>query len=70
MQVLRKNSETVIMCNAEHKNISIFTSDSKIIRKLDSLANDYPEYYKCTANFDNEKCYSVPKNFFRVQRPF
>ena len=71
METLKKRTgNTIIMCNAEDKDISIYTSDEKIIRKLDSLVDDFPGYYKCTASDGDEKSYRVPKNFFKVQRPY
>ena len=42
----------------------VFTRDKSVIRKLDSLVNEFPEVYKCIGETDIDKTYSMPKEDF------
>lgn len=42
----RAEQEVVINFNSEDKTASIYTADPAFIRKMDSLAEDYPEAVK------------------------
>lgn len=51
--------ETIINFNAGKSDAVVFTRDKAVIRKLDSLVNDFPEVYKCIGETDIDKIYSM-----------
>ena len=47
----------------------VFTRDKAVIRKLDSLVNEFPEVYKCIGETDIDKTYSMPKQYVSYRKP-
>ena len=39
--------ETIINFNREEKEVSVYTADPTMIRKLDRFCSEQPEYFKC-----------------------
>ena len=51
------------------ENSLVFTRDKFVIRKLDSLVNEFPEVYKCIGETDIDKTYSMPKQYVSYRKP-
>ena len=47
----------------------LYTADPAIIRKLDSLVNDYPNIFKCIGGSDIDKTYEMPKSVVTYRKP-
>lgn len=61
--------ETIINFNVAESDAVVFTRDKSVIRKLDSLVNEFPEVYRCIAETDIDKTYSMPKQFVSYRKP-
>lgn len=67
----RSEQETVIRWDAENRTASIDTADPVTIRKLDKLAVDYPDTYRC-ARVDDiypAKRYEMLVKYIRFGKP-
>ena len=47
MKLSKYEQETIINFNVAESDAVVFTRDKAVIRKLDSLVNEFPEIYKC-----------------------
>lgn len=70
----KAEQEVVINFNSEDKTASIYTADPAFIRKMDSLAEDYPEAVKILEIYRLRgevvaKKYECPKKLITVRRP-
>ena len=61
--------ETIINFNVAEADAVLFTRDKSVIRKLDSLVNEFPEVYKCINETDIDKTYSMPKQYVSYRKP-
>ena len=61
--------ETIINFNVAEADAVVFTRDKSVIRKLDSLVNEFPEVYKCIGETDIDKTYSMPKQYVSYRKP-
>ena len=61
--------ETIINFNVAESDAVVFTRDKFVIRKLDSLVNEFPEVYKCIGETDIDKTYSMPKQYVSYRKP-
>ena len=61
--------ETIINFNVAESDAVVFTRDKAVIRKLDSLVNEFPEVYKCIGETDIDKTYSMPKQYVSYRKP-
>ncbi len=61
--------ETIINFNVAESDAVVFTRDKVVIRKLDSLVNEFPEVYKCIGETDIDKTYSMPKQYVSYRKP-
>ena len=61
--------ETIINFNVAESDAVVFTRDKSVIRKLDSLVNEFPEVYKCISETDIDKTYSMPKQYVSYRKP-
>ena len=69
MKITRYEQETIINFNAEEKTAIVYTLDPAVIRKLDSLVNDYPDTFKCEKVTDIDKTYEMPKSAVTYRKP-
>ncbi len=60
--------ETIINFNVAESDAVVFTRDKAVIRKLDSLVNEFPEVYKCIGETDIDKTYSMPKKYVSYRK--
>lgn len=61
--------ETIINFNVAESDAMVFTRDKAVIRKLDSLVNEFPDVYKCIGESDIDKTYSMPKQYVSYRKP-
>lgn len=61
--------ETIINFNVAEADAVVFTRDKSVIRKLDALVNEFPEVYRCIAETDIDKTYSMPKQYVSYRKP-
>lgn len=61
--------ETIINFNVAESDAVVFTRDKAVIRKLDSLVNEFPEVYKCIGETDIDKTYSMSKQYVSYRKP-
>ncbi len=62
MKMTRYEQETIINFNAEEKSATLYTRDPAVIRRIDTLVNDYPDTFKCIGDTDIDKTYEMPKS--------
>lgn len=67
----RAEQEIVIVWDAESRTATIDTADPVTIRKLDRLAEQYPEEYRLVSEdvLYNAKRYEVPAKYIRFGKP-
>lgn len=61
--------ETIINFNVAKSDAVVFTRDKVVMRKLDSLVNEFPDVYKCIGETDIDKIYSIPKQYVSYHKP-
>lgn len=67
----KAEQETHVRWDAEERIAHIYTANSKDIRRLDKLVEDYPNVYKCTwidGQFAAKK-YEVAMEYIRFRKP-
>ncbi len=69
MKLSKYEQETIINFNVAESDAVVFTRDKAVIRKLDSLLNEFPEVYKCIGETDIDKTYSMPKQYVSYRKP-
>ena len=69
MKLSKYEQETIINFNVAESDAVVFTRDKAVIRKLDSLVNEFPEVYKCIGVTDIDKTYSMPKQYVSYRKP-
>lgn len=69
MRLSKYEQETIINFNVAESDAVVFTRDKAVIRKLDSLVNEFPEVYKCIGKTDIDKTYSMPKQYVSYRKP-
>ena len=69
MKLSKFEQETIINSNVAESDAVVFTRDKAVIRKLDSLVNEFPEVYKCIGETDIDKTYSMPKQYVSYRKP-
>lgn len=69
MKLSKYEQETIINFNVAESDAVVFTRDKSVIRKLDSLVNEFPEVYKCIGETDIDKTYSMPKQYVSYRKP-
>ncbi len=69
MKFTRSEQETIINFNAEEEMASVYTRDSVVMRRMDTLVNSFPEVYRCTKATDIDKTYEMPKSYVSYRKP-
>ena len=69
MKMTRYEQETIINFNAEEKSATLYTRDPAVIRRIDTLVNDYPDTFKCIGETDIDKTYEMPKSAVTYRKP-
>lgn len=69
MKLLRTEQETIINFNAGEETATVYTRDPAIMRKFDTLINEYPDTFRCIAYTDIDKTYEIPKTVVSYRKP-
>ena len=69
MKITRYEQETIINFNAEDKTATLYTRDPTVMRRVDSLVNDYSNTFKCIGETDIDKTYEFPKSAVTYRKP-
>ena len=69
MKLSKYEQETIINFNVAESDAVVFTRDKAVIRKLDSLVSEFPEFYKCIGETDIDKTYSMQKQYVSYRKP-
>ncbi len=69
MKLSRLEQETVINFNAEERTATLYTRDPAVIRKMDSLVNEFPEVFRCIGETDIDRTYEMPKTAITYRKP-
>ena len=65
----RQEQETIINYNAGEQTASVYTRDKTVMRRLDALVIDFPDYYRLIGETDIDKTYEMPKSFVSYRKP-
>lgn len=68
MKLSRYEQETIVNYNAGEQTATLYTRDKAVMRKLDTLAADFPDTYKLTGQDEVSKTYSLPKAYVNYRR--
>ena len=69
MTISRYEQETIINYNAAEQTATVYTRDKTVMRRLDALVIEYPDYYRLIGETDIDKTYEMPKSFVGYRKP-
>ena len=69
MKLSRYEQETIVNYNAGEQTATLYTRDKTIMRKLDTLATDFPDTYTLIGQDEVSKTYSFPKSYVSYRKP-
>ena len=69
MTISRQEQETIVNYNAAEQTATVYTRDKAVMRRLDALIIDFPEYYRLIGETDIDKTYEMPKSFVSYRKP-
>ena len=69
MKLSRYEQETIVNYNAGEQTATLYTRDKTIMRKLDTLATDFPNTYTLIRQDEVSKTYSFPKSYVSYRKP-
>lgn len=69
MKLSRYEQETVVNYNAGEQTATLYTRDKAVMRKLDTLAADFPDTYTLIGQDEISKTYSFPKSYVSYRKP-
>jgi len=69
MKLTRYEQETIINFNAQERSATLYTRDPAVIRRIDTLVNDYPDTFRCINETDIDKTYEMPKSAVTYRKP-
>ena len=69
MKLSRYEQESILNYNAGEQTATLYTRDKAVMRKLDTLVDDFPDTYKLTGQDKVSKTYSFPKSFVSYRKP-
>ena len=69
MGLTKWEKETIINYNQESGEAEVYTRDENVMRRLENLCRDYPDYYKKTKETSTDKEYRCPKNLIAFRKP-
>ncbi len=68
MKLSRYEQETVVNYNAGEQT-AVYTRDKAVMRKLNTLAADFPDTYSLMEQDEVSKTYSFPKSYVSYRKP-
>ena len=69
MKLSRYEQETIVNYNAGEQTATLYTRDKAVMRKLDTLAADFPDTYKLIGQDEVSKAYSFSKLYVSYRKP-
>lgn len=69
MKLSRYEQETIVNYNAGEQTATVYTRDKTVMRKLDTLVDDFPDTYKLAGQDEVSKTYSFPKSHVSYRKP-
>ena len=70
MKLSAYERETIILFNETSEPAEVFTYNKKMIRKLDRIAQKFPDEFKLKSDYgDGGMTYIVPKNRILISTP-
>ena len=69
MTISREEQETIVNYNAAEQTATVYTRDKTVMRRLDALVIDFPDYYRLIGETDIDKTYEMPKSFVSYRKP-
>ena len=69
MKLSRYEQETDVNYNAGEQTATVYTRDKAVMRKLDTLAADFPDTYSLMEQDEVSKTYSFPKSYVSYRKP-
>ena len=69
MTISRQEQETIVNYNAAEQIATVYTRDKTVMRRLDALVIDFPDYYRLIGETDIDKTYEMPKSFVSYRKP-
>ena len=69
MKLTKYEQETIVNYNAGESTATVYTADKSVMRKFDSLVNEFPEVYKLIDESSYSKTYEMPKSFISYRKP-
>ncbi len=69
MKLSRYEQETIVNYNAGEQTATVYTRDKAVMRKLDTLAADFPDTYNLIGQDEVSKTYSFPKSYVSYRKP-
>ena len=69
MKLSRYEQETIVNYNAGEQTATVYTRDKAVMRKLDTLAADFPDTYSLIGQDEVSKTYSFPKSHVSYRKP-
>ena len=69
MKLSKYEQETIVNYNAGDKIATVYTRDKAVMRKIDALVIEFPEYYRLTRETDIDKTYEIVKSLVSYRRP-
>lgn len=69
MTISRQEQETIVNYNAAEQIATVYTRDKTVMRRLDALVIDFPDYYRLIGEKDIDKTYEMPKSFVSYRKP-
>ena len=69
MNLTRYEQETIILFNEEESTATVFTYNKKLMKKLQSWSEKYPEKYKLERQDKYSKTFILPKRYITVRSP-
>lgn len=69
MKLTKYEQETIVNYNAGEGTATVYTADKSVMRKFDSLVNEFPEVYKLIDETSYSKTYEMPKSYVNYRKP-
>jgi len=69
MKLSRYEQETIVNYIAGNQTATVCTRDKAVLRKLDTLAVDFPDTYSLTGQDEVSKTYFFPKSYISYRKP-
>lgn len=69
MNLTKYEQETIINFNAGEKIATLYTKDKAVMRRLDTLVNEFPDVYRLVRNTEYDSTYEMPKSCITYRKP-